>query len=68
MAQFQPTQHEGMKDAGRAVAHVAAVFVGLFLMLAGIGMGVTLVMLPVGIGVGFFGLLSFLWGLFGFEK
>ena len=38
---------------------------GLVLMIAGVAMGVTVVMLPVGVPVGFFGLFVFLWGLFG---
>jgi hypothetical protein len=34
-------------------------------MIGGIGMGVTLVMLPFGIMIGFGGLFVFLWGLSG---
>jgi hypothetical protein len=45
--------------------HLFAIVVGLVLMFVGVAMGVTVVMLPVGVPVGFFGLFVFLWGLFG---
>jgi cbb3-type cytochrome oxidase maturation protein len=34
-------------------------------MIVGLAMGVTIVMLPVGLSVGIVGLLVFLWGLVG---
>jgi hypothetical protein len=34
-------------------------------MILGLAMGVTLVMLPLGIALGFGGLMAFLWGIFG---
>src|SRR5437762_14157152 len=61
----QSAGKELAKDASRLVGHSLAIAVGLGLMIAGIAMGVTLVMLPVGIPVGFAGLLVFLWGLVG---
>jgi hypothetical protein len=56
------------KGAGLVVAHVLAIVAGFILMIAGLGMGVTIVMLPVGIPVGLFGLLLFIWGLFGWYR
>jgi hypothetical protein len=47
------------------VSHVAAVVVGLALMFLGVAMGVTIVLLPVGVPVGFVGLALCLWGFFG---
>jgi cbb3-type cytochrome oxidase maturation protein len=47
------------------MGHAAALIVGVLLMIAGIAMGVTLVLLPIGIPVGLAGLAFFLWGLFG---
>ena len=47
------------------MGHVLAVAAGVVLMIAGVGMGVTIVLLPLGIPVGFAGLGVFLWGLFG---
>ena len=62
----------GHESAGHDVAHaagaffgrVSAIVVGIILMVAGIAMGVSLVLLPVGIPLGFAGLLAFLWGVF----
>ncbi len=53
------------RGAERAAAHVLAVIAGIILMFAGVGMGVSLVLLPLGIPVGLVGLGAFLWGLFG---
>ncbi len=53
-----------LKSGEQILGHVLAAGVGFALMIAGVGMGVTMVMLPVGIPVGLFGLLVFLWGLF----
>jgi hypothetical protein len=53
------------KGAGLFAVHVTAVVVGLVLMLAGLAMGVSLVLLPVGLPVGLVGVLVLGWGLFG---
>ena len=45
--------------------HVAAVVIGFALMVAGLGLGVTMVMLPVGLVVGLLGVGVFVWGLLG---
>ena len=47
------------------VGHVAAVVGGIVLMVVGLAMGVTMVMLPLGIVVGLAGVLLFVWGLVG---
>ena len=47
-----------------ALAHIAAVIIGLLLMVIGLGMGVTMVMLPVGIVVGLLGTAILVGGLF----
>jgi hypothetical protein len=52
-------------DAGRLVGHVMALVVGLVLMFAGVAMGVTMVLLPLGIPLGLVGLCLFIWGVFG---
>jgi hypothetical protein len=64
MATSKTTDHEIMKGAERAALHFGAIGLGVLLMVIGVAMGVTLVMFPVGVGVGFLGLLAFLWGLF----
>jgi hypothetical protein len=53
------------RGAGRTLVHVGAVIAGLIFMIVGLAMGVTLVMLPVGIAAGFVGMFLFLWGIFG---
>jgi len=60
--------HEVMVGTGRFLAHAVALVAGMILMVAGIAMGVTIAMLPIGIPVGFVGLALFLWGLFGGEE
>ena len=44
--------------------HAAAVVLGLVLMIVGLGLGVTMIMLPVGIVVGLAGVLLVVGGLF----
>jgi len=61
----QSVSQELVKGTGRFVAHILALVVGMIFMVAGIAMGVTIVMLPIGIPLGFVGLVLFLWGLFG---
>jgi hypothetical protein len=64
---FEPASvsREVAQGAGRFVGHVVAIVVGLVLMIAGIAMGVSILLLPIGIPVGLVGLGVFLWGLFG---
>ena len=44
--------------------HAAAVVIGLVLMIVGLGLGVTMIMLPVGIVVGLIGVAVLVAGLF----
>lgn len=46
------------------IGHVAAVVVGFVLMVIGLGLGVTMIMLPLGLVIGISGLLLVVWGLF----
>jgi hypothetical protein len=48
----------------RFVGHTIAVLVGIVLMIAGLGMGVTMVLLPIGLPLGLAGLLLCMWGLY----
>ncbi len=48
----------------RFFGRVGAIAAGLGLMFGGIGLGVTVVLLPAGVIVGFIGLFLFLYGLF----
>jgi hypothetical protein len=47
------------------VGHVAAIVVGFAMMVAGLGLGVTMIMLPVGVVIGLTGAAIFVGGLFG---
>ena len=49
----------------RIAGHAAAVLLGFVLMVVGLGLGVTMIMLPVGLVIGLAGLLAFVWGLVG---
>jgi hypothetical protein len=44
--------------------HTAAVVAGLVLIVIGLGLGVTMIMLPVGVVVGLLGVLMVVGGLF----
>ena len=54
-----------LQKAELILAHVAAVAVGFVLMVVGLGLGVTMIMLPIGLIVGLLGVVTFVWGLFG---
>jgi hypothetical protein len=47
------------------LGHTLAVALGFVLMIVGLAMGVTMVLLPLGVPVGLVGLLIFVWGLTG---
>lgn len=46
------------------LGHVVAVILGFVLMVVGLGLGVTMVMLPAGIVIGLLGVAIFIGGLF----
>ena len=46
-----------------ALEHVLAIVVGFVLMVLGLGLGVTMIMLPVGLVLGLIGLALFIGGL-----
>lgn len=46
------------------LGHIAAVIVGFVMMVVGLGLGVTMIMLPVGIVIGLIGAAIFVGGLF----
>ena len=49
----------------QVLGHVVAVAIGFVLMVVGLGLGVTMIMLPVGLVVGLVGVGLFVWGLVG---
>jgi hypothetical protein len=63
MPEHKTAAQDLVRGAGFAISHVLALVLGLILMITGLALGVTLVMLPLGIPVGLAGVLVFLWGL-----
>jgi len=63
MSEKEPMVHHLAETGGVVLSHLIAVVLGLVLMVSGVGMGVTIVLLPLGIPVGLVGLLLFIWGL-----
>jgi hypothetical protein len=53
-------QGKGSESIG---VHVAAIIAGIIMMVLGVGLGVTMVLLPVGVPLGLAGLGVFIWGL-----
>lgn len=64
MEQITDRNHPWLEAAENALAHIAALIVGFILMVFGLALGVTMIMLPVGIVVGLLGVAIFLMGLF----
>ena len=56
--------HDMLVCAGRFIGHAAAVVVGFVMMVVGLGLGVTVMMLPIGLVIGLAGLAVFIGGLF----
>ena len=53
-----------VKTIESVFGHAAAVAVGFVMMVFGLGLGVTMIMLPVGIVIGLLGFAIFVAGLF----
>jgi hypothetical protein len=64
MKEIHATQRQIVETGERILAHTIAVAVGFALMLVGLGLGVTMVLLPIGLPLGLLGLVVFMWGLF----
>jgi hypothetical protein len=64
MASSAISTHHVAGLVGSFFGHVAVVVVGFVLMVLGLALGVTMIMLPVGLVVGMLGFLMFVGGLF----
>ena len=53
-----------IKTMEGVLGHIAAVILGFVMMVVGLGLGVTMIMLPVGIVIGLVGAAIFVGGLF----
>lgn len=56
--------HEWFVAAERGALRVAMTLVGLTMMIIGLGLGVSVVMLPIGLVLGLAGLGVLVWGAF----
>lgn len=59
---------EALKVGENLAVHVAAIVAGSAMMVAGVGMGVTMILIPVGVPLGLVGLGAFFWGVWGFGE
>ena len=57
-------QRPWIRTTESVLGHIAAVIVGFIMMVVGLGLGVTMIMLPVGIVVGLAGAAILVGGLF----
>jgi hypothetical protein len=64
MDQAVSHNHPWLVTAESVLTHIAALIIGFILMVFGLALGVTMIMLPVGIVVGLLGAAIFLMGLF----
>jgi hypothetical protein len=62
---FNLSARHATELTGRFLGHAAVAILGFILMIVGLALGVTMVLLPVGVVVGSIGVAAFVWGLFG---
>jgi hypothetical protein len=65
MTEENSSNREVTNGPASLLGHVTAIAAGLIIMIVGLAMGVSLVLLPIGIPVGLVGLALLIWGLFG---
>ena len=58
------TVHSVLVNVAHFLEHTAVVILGLVLMIVGLGLGVTMIMLPVGLPIGLLGVALLVGGLF----
>jgi hypothetical protein len=57
------TEYDQNKKPDSVVFHLLAIIAGLVMMVLGLGLGVTMVLLPLGLPLGLAGLAVLIWGL-----
>ena len=57
------TMQDTVRAGENVLVHIAAIVVGLVMMIVGLGMGVTIMLLPVALPLGLIGLGIFIWGV-----
>jgi hypothetical protein len=64
MKNADPSNHHLLKTGERILGHTLAIVLGVLLMIVGLGLGVTMVALPIGLPLGLAGLVLVMWGLY----
>ena len=64
MKDIHASDHHLLNSGGRFLGHTVAVVLGFLLMIVGLGMVVTMVLLPIGLPLGLAGLVLCMWGLY----
>jgi hypothetical protein len=57
------TNNDQNKKPDSVAFHLVGIIAGLLMMVLGLGLSVTMVLLPVGLPLGLIGLVVFIWGL-----
>jgi hypothetical protein len=57
------TSNDHGKNPDSVAFHLVAIIAGLVMMVLGLGLGVTMVLLPLGLVLGLAGLVVLVWGL-----
>jgi hypothetical protein len=57
-------QHPWVRATESLIGHIAAIILGFVMMVVGLGLGVTMIMLPAGLVIGLLGAAIFVAGLF----
>lgn len=64
MASHTWSWRQVLQAGGSVIGHAVVTAIGFALMVIGLGLGVTMIMLPVGLVIGLLGVLIFLAGIF----
>lgn len=61
---YTGTMDRFLAGVGHCLEHAAAIVLGFIMMIVGLGLGVTMIMLPVGLVIGLVGMAVFIGGIF----
>lgn len=64
MSATDSSSRQALEVGESFLGHVAAVVIGVILVVVGLALGVTMIMLPVGFVLGIAGILLIVWGVF----
>ena len=64
MASHARSWRHVLRAGGSVIGHAVVTAIGFAMMVVGLGLGVTMIMLPAGLVIGLLGVLIFLAGIF----